>query len=133
MVLPPACRLSPCPAEAGWISAIETLVQMEDIKLSDNGRSAFLMEQQVEFFELRTLLEEAISSLKERNSEIIRKRFGFDSHEMTLEEIGLEYGLTRERIRQIEAKALQRIQKSKVIMAKIESYQDVSFDLIDSD
>lgn len=113
--------------------SIETLVQMEDIKLSDNGRSAFLMEQQVEFFELRTLLEEAISSLKERNSEIIRKRFGFDSHEMTLEEIGLEYGLTRERIRQIEAKALQRIQKSKVIMAKIESYQDVSFDLIDSD
>ena len=71
--------------------------------------------------------------MKERNSEIIRKRFGFDSHEMTLEEIGSEYGLTRERIRQIEAKGLQRIQKSRVIMAKLESYRNVSFDLIDSD
>lgn len=113
--------------------SIEALIQMEDIRLSDNGRSAFLAEQQVEFFEVKSLLEEAISSLKERNSEIIRKRFGFDSHEMTLEEIGSEYGLTRERIRQIEAKGLQRIQKSRVIMAKLESYRNVSFDLIDSD
>lgn len=54
------------------------------------------------------VVAEALSELDPRQADILRKRFGFDSGgEMTLEEVGHIYGVTRERIRQIEAKALR--------------------------
>ncbi|SFZ80807.1 RNA polymerase primary sigma factor [Devosia enhydra] len=54
------------------------------------------------------VIAEALSELDPRQADILRKRFGFDSGvEMTLEEVGQIYGVTRERIRQIEAKALR--------------------------
>lgn len=56
------------------------------------------------------LIKQELEDLDEREREIIRMRFGMDlDSEMTLEEIGQIYGVTRERIRQIEAKALQRL------------------------
>ena len=59
---------------------------------------------------LRAKLEEVLATLKPREQEIIRLRFGFDTgEEMTLEEVGKIYGLTRERIRQIEVKALRKL------------------------
>jgi RNA polymerase primary sigma factor len=60
--------------------------------------------------DIRTLIATYISTLPERQAEIIRMRFGIgQSSEMTLEEIGQRYGVTRERIRQIEAKALKTL------------------------
>lgn len=58
------------------------------------------------------------AGLKEKEHQIILKRFGFiDDTPLTLEEIGDEYGVTRERIRQIEAKALEKIsKKAKIIL-----------------
>ena len=59
---------------------------------------------------LRECLSEVLSSLPPREARIIRLRFGLDcdrSH--TLEEVGQKFGLTRERIRQIEGKALRRL------------------------
>ena len=54
-----------------------------------------------------TIIANAIATLQERQADIIRMRFGIGrDSEMTLEEIGQLYGVTRERIRQIEAKAL---------------------------
>ena len=54
-------------------------------------------------------------SLSDREQRIIRMRFGLDkdgkSH--TLEEVGQEFAVTRERIRQIEAKALAKLRKHK--------------------
>ena len=48
--------------------------------------------------------------LKPREIQIIKMRYGFESDTpMTLEEIGQEFGMTRERIRQIEARALRRL------------------------
>lgn len=55
---------------------------------------------------LRSLVKELLETLDPRSAEIIRMRFGIDRDEHTLEEIGQLYGVTRERIRQIEAKAL---------------------------
>lgn len=53
------------------------------------------------------VVSEALAELDPRQADILRKRFGFESGgEMTLEEVGQIYGVTRERIRQIEAKAL---------------------------
>jgi len=55
-------------------------------------------------------IEEVLGSLKEREARILRLYFGLDGPEpMTLEEIGAELGITRERVRQIKEKALSRL------------------------
>ncbi len=60
--------------------------------------------------ELRQELEVAIATLKPKEQEILKLRFGWNNdHPRALEEIGIIYGITRERIRQIEAKAIRRL------------------------
>jgi RNA polymerase primary sigma factor len=59
---------------------------------------------------LRDKIEEVLESLPSREARILRLRFGLDDgHNYTLEEVGQKFGLTRERIRQIESKALRRL------------------------
>jgi RNA polymerase primary sigma factor len=59
---------------------------------------------------LRTKLEEVLSTLTPREQRILRLRFGLiNGRCYTLEEVGQKFGLTRERIRQIEARALRRL------------------------
>lgn len=59
---------------------------------------------------LREKLEEVLSTLSPREARILRLRFGLhNGRSYTLEEVGQKFGLTRERIRQIEGKALRRL------------------------
>jgi RNA polymerase primary sigma factor len=59
---------------------------------------------------LQERVEEVLSTLSPREARILRLRFGLDGdHPSTLEEVGRKFGLTRERIRQIEGKALRRL------------------------
>ena len=59
---------------------------------------------------LRERINEVLSTLSPREARIIRLRFGLDCDKpYTLEEVGRKFGLTRERIRQIEGKALRRL------------------------
>jgi len=59
---------------------------------------------------LREKVEEVLSTLSPREARILRLRFGLDNgRAYTLEEVGQKFGLTRERIRQIEGKALRRL------------------------
>lgn len=63
----------------------------------------------------RRHLMRAIAELPEREADVVRRRFGLGGYdEMTLEEIGVRYGVTRERIRQLEHKALRRLERSPV-------------------
>jgi len=59
---------------------------------------------------LREQLEEVLSTLTEREQKVLKLRFGLeDGRARTLEEVGKEFKVTRERIRQIEAKALRKL------------------------
>jgi RNA polymerase sigma factor, sigma-70 family len=61
-----------------------------------------------------------VSTLAERERDIVRKFFGIGTAELTLEEIGDEFGLTRERVRQIKEKAIRKMKqnsKSKLLKA----------------
>jgi RNA polymerase primary sigma factor len=59
---------------------------------------------------LRERVNEVLATLSPREARILRLRFGLDTDRpYTLEEVGAKFGLTRERIRQIEGKALRRL------------------------
>jgi RNA polymerase primary sigma factor len=59
---------------------------------------------------LKENIEEVLCTLSDREARVLKMRFGLEgSRPMTLEEVGKEFGVTRERIRQIEAKALRKL------------------------
>ena len=69
---------------------------------------------------LRAEIRNALQMLNDRERKVITAFFGIDQPEMTLEEIGTKYGLTRERVRQIKEKAIRRLRgntKNKMLKA----------------
>ena len=73
---------------------------------------------------LQEQLQQVLSTLPEREQEVLRMRFGLeDGYSLTLEEVGLHFNVTRERIRQIEAKALRRLRHPKRSM-RLKDYLD---------
>ena len=63
---------------------------------------------------LREVMDEALSVLTPREEAVIRLRYGFGCRTHTLEEVGKIFQVTRERIRQIEAKALRKLRRPSV-------------------
>ena len=61
---------------------------------------------------LSTEIDRALSTLTDREKEILQMFFGIGMQEMTLEEIGDKFGLTRERVRQIKEKAIRRLRQN---------------------
>ena len=73
---------------------------------------------------LREQIGEALKSLTEREAKVLKMRFGLgDGNEHTLEEVGQQFKVTRERIRQIEAKALRKL-KHPSRSRKLKSFTD---------
>ncbi len=94
-------------------ASLETPIGEEDDSnlgdfVADNN--AITPEGNVESVMLREHIEALLGDLKERERQVIVLRFGLeDGHPRTLEEVGKEFNVTRERIRQIEAKALRKL------------------------
>ena len=86
-------------------STLSDFVEDEDSVTPEESAATQLLKEQV---------REVLSSLSDREQKIIRMRFGLDNGKNhTLEEVGQEFAVTRERIRQIEAKALIKLRKHK--------------------
>ncbi len=69
-------------------------------------------------------VEEALRTLTDRESRVLRLRFGMEGgRPHTLQEVGQEFGVTRERIRQIEAKALQKMRTPR-LSSKLRDYME---------
>ena len=86
-------------------SVLQDFIVDEDTVSPEDSASNQLLKEQV---------QEILSSLSDREQKIVRMRFGLDNGENhTLEEVGQEFAVTRERIRQIEAKALAKLRKHK--------------------
>jgi len=86
-------------------SVLGDFIEDEDAKTPTESASEQLLKEQV---------RQILSSLTEREQKILKLRFGLeDGKSHTLEEVGQEFSVTRERIRQIEAKALAKLRKHK--------------------
>jgi RNA polymerase primary sigma factor len=84
-------------------SVLADFIEDEDTVTPEESATSQLLKEQV---------KEMLSSLTEREQKIIKLRFGLeDGKSHTLEEVGQEFAVTRERIRQIEAKALAKLRK----------------------
>ncbi len=90
------------------------------------------------------LLEEVLKNLNEREKDVILKRYGIFNKSETLEDIGKDYGLTRERVRQIQNQALRKIlpilkehqeierimEKTKALLGSMGVKKETSFHLL---
>lgn len=72
-------------------------------------RAPLALEDQVAHRELADVMADVVSDLKDDEQRVIRARFGIGQEEETLDEVARSRGVTRERIRQIEAKALRKL------------------------
>lgn len=97
--------------------SLETPVgEEEDSVLSDfiEDKDAENPANQTSFTLLQDTINDVLATLPEREQEVIKMRFGLNNgYALTLEEVGLYFDVTRERIRQIEAKALRRLRHPK--------------------
>jgi RNA polymerase primary sigma factor len=74
---------------------------------------------------LRDALDEAMKDLSPRDREILRLRFGFETGEVeTLEKVAKRYGITRERVRQLELHAVSLLRRSKSASALLSAVRD---------
>ncbi len=86
-------------------SVLGDFIEDEDTATPEESATGQLLKEHV---------KDLLSSLSEREQKILRLRFGLeDGKNHTLEEVGQEFSVTRERIRQIEAKALAKLKKHK--------------------
>jgi RNA polymerase primary sigma factor len=103
-----------------WLIRVSKEPYSIENQVSEDGESTFAdfiedtntltPEQSMERDQLKSTLEEALETLTPREAKVLRMRFGIGiGTDHTLEEIGNQFEVTRERIRQIEAKALQKL------------------------
>ncbi|PZG36197.1 RNA polymerase sigma factor RpoD [Spongiactinospora gelatinilytica] len=92
--------------------SLQSPIGEEDSDLGDfiEDADAVVPMEAAAFIMLQDQLDDILATLSEREQRIIQLRFGLsDGHPRTLEEVGREFGVTRERIRQIESKTLAKL------------------------
>ena len=118
-----------------FLSAYSKSISIESGLEKENGRDmnfADILEDEkasvtrdVEFKNLQNDINMVVSTLKEREQEVVRLRYGLgEGDRMTLEEIGNLYGVTKECIRQTELRALKKLRSSNLSQELLTGYID---------
>ena len=79
---------------------------LSDVMVNDDAPMA---DRELVIESLRAEIETVLKLLNERERNVVKAFYGIDGPELTLEEIGHKFGLTRERVRQIKEKAIRRL------------------------
>ena len=97
------------------ISVDAPFVEGEDNSLLDvmANSDAPLADNELVEESLKSEIQNALSALNERERNVVEASYGINQPELTLEEIGTKFGLTRERVRQIKEKAIRKLRNSK--------------------
>ncbi len=116
-----ATQLGVAPVKVDWMLRVSWLPLSLESPINDEGEDSELgmfvedkitptPAQSTYTKLLKEKVEQVLNSLPPREARILKLRFGMeDGHPYTLEDVGQKFGLTRERIRQIESKALRRL------------------------
>jgi RNA polymerase primary sigma factor len=116
-----ATQLDTTPVKVDWMLRVSWLPLSLESPINDDGEDSELgmfVEDQITPTPaqstytklLKEKVEQVLNTLPPREARILKLRFGMeDGHPYTLEDVGQKFGLTRERIRQIESKALRRL------------------------
>ena len=91
--------------------------EWQDWLVDENLDQELLLSQKQEFDDRKELLKNAMSILNEREADIIKAR-RLDENPKTLEELSAKFKISRERVRQIETKAFEKLQKTKINASK---------------
>lgn len=105
-----------CLADAGdQLTTVVLLYGQDDRETADDNLDDAMLKEDI---------ESILGELTEREAGVIRLRFGIGVKELTLEEIGDHFQVTRERIRQIEAKAVRKLKaKQQQLASKLTEYK----------
>jgi len=104
------------------LSIEELINDTREVSVINCNENSYLIDDDVACIFLRRDLVEIMQTLKPRELKVLSMRFGLlDGLEHTLEEIGVEFQITRERVRQIEAKALRKMRHPSCIK-KLKDY-----------
>ena len=97
------------------ISVDAPFVEGEDNSLLDvmANTDAPMADNQLVAESLKSEIQTALNALNERERNVVEASYGINQPELTLEEIGSKFGLTRERVRQIKEKAIRKLRNSK--------------------
>lgn len=119
------------PLQLYKVERTQTVVEVSFAELPQGGKEIALLpapqsvHDEVVHRELRERIQEVFHTLTPREELVLRLRFGQeDGREWTYEEIGKDFELTRERIRQIEIKALRRIRDTRSRSKRLEEFTD---------
>ena len=97
------------------ISVDAPFVEGEDNSLLDvmANNDAPMADRELVAESLKSEIQTALNALNERERNVVEASYGINQPELTLEEIGSKFGLTRERVRQIKEKAIRKLRNSK--------------------
>ena len=104
------------------ISAEEGINETEFYNFIKDEKASVATDDSVDHASARKVLEKSFDELRPKEKEVLKLRFGWEGEPpKTLQEVGDEIGVTRERIRQIESKSLKKLKRKRRVKA-LESF-----------